>query len=339
MITIGIIGLGYWGPNYVRVFDSLPESEVCYCCDTDTEILQNMKISNRPLKVTSNYQELLSDPEVEAVVISTPASTHYQIAKECLEQGKDALVEKPFTLSSKEAEELVELARRNKRVLMVAHTFEYNPAVHKLKEYVSSGDLGHIYYLHFSRTGLGPIRKDTNAMWDLAPHDISMLLYLTGDLPLQVSATGQSYLQQGIEDVVFLTLTMPHNILASIHVSWLDPYKIRNVTVVGSERMAVFDDINKIETLKIFDKGVQRFGEKSYAEYGEFQLSVRDGDIVIPKIEMSEPLKNQCLHFLECIKEGKQPLTDGQEGLKVVKILEAGQESLHNNGQAVKVRL
>jgi len=337
MITIGIVGLGYWGPNYARAFDSLSESEVRYCCDTNNEVLQNMKISNRFIKITSNYQDMLSDPEVNAVVIATPASTHYQIAKECLERGKDTLVEKPFTLSSKEAEELVALARKKERVLMVAHTFEYNPAVHKLRGYISNGDLGDIYYLHFSRTGLGPIRKDTNAMWDLAPHDISMLLYLTGEMPLDVSARGRSYLQKGIEDVVFLTPTIPNNILASIHVSWLDPYKLRKLTVVGSEKMAVFDDVDKTETLRILDKGVQRFGERSYADYGEFQLSVRDGNILIPKIEMTEPLKNQCLHFLECIEERKEPLTNGEEGLKVVKILEAAQESLGNNGKVVAV--
>ncbi len=337
MIRIGIVGMGYWGPNYSRVFDSIPESEVYYYCDTNTQVLQNMEISKRFVKVTSNFQDILSDPEVDAVVISTPASTHHKLTKACLEQGKDALVEKPFTLSSKEAEELVALAKKKERILMVAHTFEYNPAVHKLKGYISNGDLGDIYYLHLSRTSLGPIRKDTNAMWDLAPHDISMLLYLTGEMPLDVSARGQSYLRKGIEDVVFLTLTVPGNILANIHVSWLDPCKVREVKVVGSERMAMFDDVDKAEPLRIFDKGVQMFGEKSHADYGEFQLSVRDGNILIPEVEMTEPLKNQCLHFLECIKERKKPLSDGEEGLKIVRILEAAQESLVNDCKAVTV--
>jgi len=222
----------------------------------------------------------------------------------------------------------VNIATKKKRILMVGHTFLYNPVVHKLKEYIYNGDLGDIYYLHFSRTGLGPIRKDVNAMWDLAPHDISMFLYLLEDMPIEVSTKGQSYLQEGVEDVVFMTLRFPKNILASIHVSWLDPYKVRRVTVVGSKRMAVFDDVNKLETLKIFDKGIDRYGEKSYADYGEFQLSIRDGDVHIPKIEMSEPLKNQCKHFLECVRERKEPFTGGEDGLKVIRILEKAQESL-----------
>ena len=328
MINSGIIGLGYWGPNYVRIFNELSQSKISYCCDIDDTKFEHIKHANPLIETTNNYKDLLFSSDVDAVIVSTPASTHYKIVKDCLESGKDVLVEKPIALNSKDAEELVKLAKKKKRSLMVGHTFVYHPVVQKLKEYVYNGDLGDIYYLHFSRTGLGPIRKDVNAMWDLAPHDISMLLYLLEDMPIEVSAKGQSYLQEGVEDVVFMTLRFPKNILASIHVSWLDPYKIRRVTVVGSKRMAVFDDVNKLETLKIFDKGIDRYGEKSYADYGEFQLSIRDGDVHIPKIEMSEPLKNQCKHFLECIQERKKPLTNGEEGLKVVKILEDAQESL-----------
>jgi len=280
---------------------------------------------------------LVYNPNVDAVVVSTPASTHYEMVKECLEYGKDVLVEKPFTLSSRDAEELVVLARKKERVLMVGHTFIYNPAFCELKRLASSGDLGGIYYLHFSRTGLGPIRKDVNVMWDLAPHDLSMLLHLVEEMPVRVSARGQSYLQEGIEDVVFMTLDLPNGVLAGVHASWLDPYKIREVTVVGSKKMAVFDDVEKLETLKIFDKGVERSGEKIYAGYGEFQLSVRDGDIRIPKIEPGEPLKNQCKHFLECITKRKEPITGGEEGLKVVQILEAAQKSLGSNGVPISV--
>ena len=328
IINIGIIGVGYWGPNYVRIFNELEQSKISCCCDVDGAKPDQIKRTNPFIETTKDYKDLLLASDVDAIVVSTPASTHYKIVKDCLVAGKDVLVEKPIALNSKDAEELVNTAKKEKRILMVGHTFVYNSVVQKLKDYIYNGDLGDIYYLHFSRTGLGPIRKDVNAMWDLAPHDISMLLYLLEDMPTEVSAKGQSYLQEGVEDVVFMTLRFPENILASIHVSWLDPYKIRRVTVVGSKRMAVFDDVNKLETLKIFDKGIDRYGEKSYADYGEFQLEIRDGDVHIPKIVMGEPLKNQCKHFIECVRERKEPLTNGEEGLKVVRILEAAQESL-----------
>lgn len=333
MIHVGVVGLGYWGPNYARIFNELPQSKISYCCDIDDTKLEQIKCTNPLIEISNDYKDLLSSSDVDAIVVSTPASTHYKIVKESLESEKDVLVEKPIALNLKNAEELMNIATKKKRILMVGHTFVYNPVVHKLKEYIYNGDLGDIYYLHFSRTGLGPIRKDVNVMWDLAPHDISMLLYLLEDMPIEVSAEGQSYLQEGVEDVVFMTLRYPKNTMASIHVSWLDPYKVRRVTVVGSKRMAVFNDVNKLETLKIFDKGIDRYGEKSYADYGEFQLSIRDGDVHIPKIEISEPLKNQCKHFLECVRERKEPLTGGEEGLKIVRILEAAQESLTKKRQ------
>jgi len=329
MINIGIIGLGYWGPNYVRIFNELEQSKISYCCDIDGAKTDQVKRTNPFIETSKDYKDLLLASDVDAIVVSTPASTHYKIVKDCLSAGKDVLVEKPIALSTKDAEELVNIAKKNKRILMVGHTFVYNPVVQKLKEYIYNGDLGDIYYLYFSRTGLGPIRRDVNAMWDLAPHDISMLLYLLEDMPTEVSAKGQSYLQEGVEDVVFMTLRFPENIMASIHVSWLDPYKVRRATVVGSKRMAVFDDVNKLETLKIFDKGIDKYSEKSYADYGEFQLSIRDGDVHIPKIEMREPLKNQCKHFLECVRERKEPLTNGEEGLNVVRILEDAQKTLN----------
>jgi len=333
VIHVGVVGLGYWGPNYARIFNELPQSKISYCCDIDDTKLEQIKCTNPLIEISNDYKDLLSSSDVDAIVVSTPASTHYKIVKESLESEKDVLVEKPIALNLKNAEELMNIATKKKRILMVGHTFVYNPVVHKLKEYIYNGDLGDIYYLHFSRTGLGPIRKDVNVMWDLAPHDISMLLYLLEDMPIEVSAEGQSYLQEGVEDVVFMTLRYPKNTMASIHVSWLDPYKVRRVTVVGSKRMAVFNDVNKLETLKIFDKGIDRYGEKSYADYGEFQLSIRDGDVHIPKIEISEPLKNQCKHFLECVRERKEPLTGGEEGLKIVRILEAAQESLTKKRQ------
>jgi predicted dehydrogenase len=328
MKNIGIIGIGYWGPNYMRIFNELPQSRVTYCCDIDQNKIRLIKEKYPNVNTTTKYQDLLEDPDVDAIVVSTSASTHYQPVKGCLIHGKDVLVEKPLTLSSKQCEDLIKISHEKNQILMVGHTFIYNPGVRWLKNYIDSGELGTIYYLYFSRTGLGPIRRDVNVLWDLAPHDLSILNYLIEGFPLQIKAAGESYLQPSVEDVVFLNLIYPNNILANVHVSWLDPQKIRRLTIVGSKRMIQFDDVNKFGTIKIFDKGIEMFGNKSYADYGEFQLSIRDGDIHIPKIPIEEPLKNQCVHFLECINSRKQPLTSGEDGLKVVKILETAQEKL-----------
>ena len=309
-INIGIIGLGYWGKNYVRIVDELAQVELTWCCD----IAGRTDSGNS--KFVTDYKSSLD--HLNAVIVATPASTHYTIVKDCLIAGKDVLVEKPITLNTREAEELVAIAKKTNRILMVGHTFLYNPAVLKLKEYIDTNYLGDIFYLYLTRTGLGPIRKDVNVVWDLASHDISMLLYLLGTTPMSVCAMGQSYLQKAVEDVVFASLRFPDNILGAIHVSWLGPYKIRQVTVVGSKRMVVFDDVNKLEPLKIFDKGVDLKSEDRYVD----QFQVRDGDINIPKLDMREPLKSQTIHFLECVKERKEPLTNGKEGLEVVKVME-----------------
>lgn len=329
MINIGIIGVGYWGPNYVRIFNELQESNIYVCCDIDSKRLELVRMINSTIKITNNYTELLTDPQVDAVVVSTPASLHYRITKECLEAGKDVLVEKPMTLNTKEAEELIDIAKGAGKILMVGHTFEFNPGIQNIKEYMDRGDLGDIYYLHFSRTGLGPIRKDVNAMWDLAPHDISILLYLLNEMPVEVSATGQWYIQKGIEDVVFMYLKFPNNVIASVHTSWIDPYKIRKTTIVGSKKMLVFDDTENLERIKIFDKGVQTTGNVD--SYGEFRLQLREGDIHIPRVEGGEPLKNEVSHFLKCVIDREVPRTDGKSGLRVVKVLDAAQKSLKNN--------
>ena len=316
MINIGIIGLGYWGRNYVRIIDELEETKVSWCCDTDetTDIAAYWFITD----CISGLKD------VQAVVVATPASTHYKIVKYCLLAGKDVLVEKPLALNSKDAKELVEIAKKGERILMVGHTFIYNPAVRKLKDYIASGYLGNLYYLYFTRTGLGPIREDVNALWDLAPHDISMLSYLLDAMPIDVSAMGQAYIQKGVGDVMFMSLRFPNNILAGVHVSWLGPRKIRQVTIVGSKRMVVFDDVNRLEPLKIFDKGIDHKSQDRYTD----QFQVRDGDIHIPKIEMSEPLKNQCEHFSNCIQKQTKPLTDGENGLRVIQVLERLERSL-----------
>lgn len=335
MIKIGVIGCGYWGPNYIRVFSELSASYVSVFCDINANKLEHIKRIYPSIKQTKKYMDVLRDPKIDAVCISTPASTHYEIARDSLLHGKHVLVEKPFVLDIKEGKDLVKIAKNEKRILMVGHVYLYHPVIQKIREYICNNELGSLYCLHSTRTGLGPIRRDVNAMWDLAPHDISIFLYLLDNMPLNVSARGASYLQEGIEDVVFTTLEFPEKILCNVHTSWLDPYKIRNLTLVGSRKMLVFNETDPYEKVKILNKGASV--KESHESFGDFLFQVRTGDIYIPRIEFSEPLKNQCQHFLECIYKDKQPLTDGKEGLRVIKVLEAAHLSLRNNGASVEV--
>jgi len=333
MITIGQVGLGYWGPNVLRNFASLAECRVKKCCDINAQQLEKIRRRYPLIELTQDYNELVNDPEIEALVITTPASTHYQLAKKALEAGKHVFVEKPITLDIGGAEELIDLAERRRRVLMVGHLLIYHPAVTKLKEYVNSGELGGIHYIYSSRLNLGKIRHDENAMWSFAPHDLSVALYLLGEEPEAVSAHGMAYLRPDVEDVVFMTVRFPQGKVAHLHVSWLDPHKVRRITVVGSKKMAVFDDMESSEKLRIYDKGVDNL---YYSSYGEF-LTLRFGDIFIPKIDMKEPLQLECQHFLYCIRNHQRPLSDGLEGLQVLKILDAAQRSLRNDGQLVGI--
>ena len=333
MITIGQAGLGYWGPNVLRNFVNLAECGVTKCCDIDPQQLEKIKRQYPFIKLTQDYNELVNDPEIEAIVIATSASTHYQLARKALEADKHVFVEKPITLDVGKAEELIELAEVRKRVLMVGHLLIYHPAVTKLKEYVDSGELGEIRYIYSSRLNLGKIRHDENAMWSFAPHDLSVALYLLGEEPEAVSAQGMAYLRPDIEDVVFIMVRFPQGKVAHLHVSWLDPHKVRRITVVGSRKMAVFDDMESAEKLRIYDKGVDNL---HYSSYGEF-LTLRFGDIHIPRIDMKEPLQLECQHFLDCIQDHHRPLSDGPEGLQVLKILDAAQRSLKNAGQLVRI--
>jgi predicted dehydrogenase len=336
MIRIAVIGCGYWGPNYVRTFNELPLSSVRLCCDIDVIRLNYIKRIYPFVKTTTNYVDILKNPKIDAVCISTPASTHYKMAKESLLYGKHVLVEKPLTLSVKDGEDLVKIAKDQKRVLMVGHVYLYHPTVQKMKDYIQNEEFKDLYYLYSVRTGLGPIRRDVNAMWDLAPHDVSIYLHLLDQMPKNVSARGASYLQNGIEDVVLLYMEFPGKVMGYIHVSWLDAYKVRKMTIVCKGKMLVFDDTNSSEKLKIFDQGVAT-GEPS--TYGEFLLQVRTGDIYIPKIESTEPLRNQCMDFIECIEKNVNPKANGEEGLKIVKVLEAAQRSLEKGGASINVQL
>jgi len=333
-VTVGMVGLGYWGPNLLRNFTQLDGCILKTCCDLNEDSLRRAKMQYPNIQITDDFPSLLQDSEIQAVVIATSAKTHYDLAKQAILAGKHVFVEKPLTLSVADAEELVELAKQNDRKLMVGHLMEYHPAVEMLKEMIQAGELGDIYYLYSQRVNLGKIRQDENALWSFAPHDISIIMYLLEAEPENVSARGQAYLQDNIEDVVFVNLVFPDKSMAHIQLSWLDPHKIRRTTIVGSEKMAVFDDMEPTEMIRIYDKGVVNGG--MYGSFGE-SLSLRFGDVRSPYIRMVEPLRLECQHFIDCIQSDKQPKSDGQDGLKVVKVLQAAQESLDNGGIPVRL--
>jgi predicted dehydrogenase len=329
MVRIAVIGAGAWGFNHVRTFDRLSGSQLQVVVDQDEKTLTRVAAHFRDVETGRDYQPVVTREDIDAVVVATSAESHYEITKLALQNGKHVLVEKPLVLNSEQGQEIVGLAEEKGLILAVGHLLLYHPAVQKLKELVESGELGDIYYLYSSRVNLGKVRTAENALWSLAPHDIAMMLYLTDGMPHLVSATGQSFLNPGIEDVAFFTLHFPTGAMGHGQVSWLDPHKIRKITVVGSKKMVVFDDMESAEKIKLYDKGIE--APPSYVSYGEYQ-TLRIGDIIIPRIQMTEPLKNECQHFLDCIQKGHQPLTDGREGLKVLRILEVAQESLKNRG-------
>ena len=333
LINVAVIGYGYWGPNLARNFHQLPEARLALVSDLDTARLAEVARLYPATTVTADYRQALTRPEIEAVAVATPVRSHFAIAQEALLAGKHVLVEKPLALTTAEAEALIALAEQQRRTLMVGHTFEYNPAVWKIKELIAAGEIGQVYYAYANRVNLGRVQYDVNALWSIAPHDVSILLYLLEAMPLAVSARGATYLSQGVEDVVFLTLAFPGNVLAHVQASWLDPSKVRRLTIVGSEKMIVYDDVDNEAKVKIYDKGVYRKG----STYGEFQFRVHSGDIHIPRIDMTEPLRNECAHFIECVRTGRRPRTDGACGLRVVRVLEAAQRSLEQGGASVQV--
>ena len=340
MLKIGIIGVGGWGQNLVRVFSQLSNAQVLCICDSSASRLEFIKSKYHSLKSATDYQELLEDPKIDAVVIATSAASHFQIAKDALAHGKHVFVEKPLALSSAECETLITAAQRQHLTLMVGHTFLYNPAVRKAKEYLDKKYLGEVYYIYTQRLNLGIVRRDVNAMWNFAPHDISIIMYLLDKLPSAVSAKGLSYIQENIEDVVFLNLDFTGGTSAHIHISWLDPNKTRKVTIIGSERMIVYDDINSDARIQIYDKGITKKANVSLEEfnsYGQFQLIHRAGDVLIPKVDTTEALQVEAEHFVDCIISKKKPLSDGLNGLAVVKILEAADRSIKAGGTVQQV--
>jgi predicted dehydrogenase len=333
MITIAVVGAGAWGKNHIRVFSELPNVRLKYVCDSDPSKLAFVKKTYPQSQTVENLKPILQDPEVRGVVVASSAISHYSLSKEILSAGKDVLVEKPMALNEKDAEEMLEIAEKKDRILMVGHLLIYHSVVDRLKEMICSGELGKIHYIYTQRVNLGVIRQDENALLSFAPHDLSVILHLIEEKPVVVSAHGESYIQKGIEDVVFLSLQFSDGKMANVHLSWLDPHKLRKITIVGSKKMAVFDDMEVSEKLKIYDKGVR---SPSYDTYGEY-LSLRFGDITIPNVKMVEPLRAEAEHFIHCIESRGGPKTGGQGGLEVVRILIAAQESLKKKGVPVNV--
>lgn len=334
-LRIGVIGCGYWGPNLIRNFVEMPESELVAIVDLQDSQLERMQTRFPQIQYALKDHTKLFDMNLDGVVIATPPHTHFALAAQCIQNGLGVLIEKPITLDSDDAAELTKLANTHNKVLMVGHTFEYNPAVRMLKEMVDSGELGDIYYIDAVRASLGLFQTKANVLWDLAPHDISILRHILGTDPLNVSVRGSACVQPGIEDITYTTLTFPNNILAHIRTSWLDPLKTRRVTVVGSKKMVVYDDVESQEKIKVYDKSVKAIRRTD--TFGEFHFAYHYGNAVSPYIRFEEPLRVQCKHFLHCIREGETPLTDGVNGMKVVQVLEAATESLKNHGEVVPV--
>ena len=334
-LGIAVIGCGYWGMNYVRIFNELVESRVVAVCDQSAERLKEVSRRFPGMYLTTQVDDAASQPGVDAVVVCTEATTHFNVTRRLLLAGRHILVEKPLTTTTAEANKLIELAESNSAILMVGHTFVFNAGVRKVKEYVQNGG-GRVYYLYARRTNLGPIRRDVNALWDLAPHDIAIFNYLLDGTPLWVSAVGGKVLRNCRDDVGFISLGYPENVLAHVHVSWADPDKAREVVVVKSDKRIVFNDLNGVEQVRVFEKGVSTV-EQEPLNYGEFRFEIRDGDIISPRIEPVEPLKHQCRHFLDCVRTGKRPISSGVEGRDVVSVLEAVNRSIESKGLQVEV--
>ncbi len=331
-IRVGVVGLGYWGPNLARNFDRLPGAELRWICDQSQEARERWAPSFPDARVSGDLDELLEDPELDAVVVATHVPTHAPLATRVLGAGKHCFVEKPLAQSVAEAEQVVAAARKSGRVLMVGHLLEYHPGVEKLKSIAESGELGDIYYLYSNRLNLGKLRPDENALWSLGAHDVSVLLHLAGgEEPSDCQAFGESYMQPGIEDVVFCYLRFPSGLAAHLHLSWLDPHKERRFTVVGSKRMATFDDMEIERKVTVYDKGF----DQKFESYGEYVT--RSGDIWSPHISNEEPLRIECRHFIERVADGGEPRSGGESGLRVVRVLEALQRSLEGSSRAAPV--
>jgi len=334
-LNIAVVGCGYWGPNIIRNFFALPGCEVRAVCDSRPERLKYMGELHRGLKTVSDYEELVSDQGIDAIAIATPVQMHFDLARRSLEAGKHTFIEKPMASSSSECRRLNEIAEKQQLTLMVGHTFVYNAAVRKIKEIIQDGEIGDLLYINARRLNLGLFQKDINVTWDLAPHDISIILYIIGQGPVAVNCNGRAHVASDVEDVTTMTLNFANGKMALIQSSWLDPHKIREMKFVGSRKMVVYDDIEPLEKIKIYDKHVET--PPHYDTFAEFQYAYHYGDMHAPYVKMTEPLRVECQHFIDCIRSKQKPDTSGLEGMQVVQILEAASESLKRQGERVEL--
>ncbi|MDE2222388.1 MAG: Gfo/Idh/MocA family oxidoreductase [Candidatus Omnitrophica bacterium] len=337
MISIGVIGCGHWGPNHIRVFSQLVNSRVLMVADLDEKRLSAIKALFPDIQTVKDYNDILKNPAIDAVVVAVPTNFHFKITLEALQAGKHVLCEKPLAMRPEECLQLGEASRQAGKALMVGHIFVFNQGIAKLRDYIVSGELGKVHYAHSQRTNLGPFRYDVNALWDLAPHDISIFNYIFNSAPVSVSARGHKCLGGNLDDLGFATLDYPDNIMVSVHVSWLDPKKVRQITVVGNQKMAAWDDLDVEGPIKLYDKHVEKTSVY-YETYGEFQLLSREGSITIPKIGFNEPLKAQAQYFLQCIEKNQPPvIADAGKAADVVRTLAAIGESINRRGELIKL--
>ena len=337
-VGVGVVGFGYWGPNLARNLEALSDVRLVGIADPAPDCRASAARSHPGARIHAGLDELLGDPDVEAVALATPAAAHFEHARRVLDTGRHVLVEKPLALSVRECDELIATADRQGTVLMVGHTFLYNSAVRWFHDYLARGEAGDVRYVHSERLNLGRVRDDVSVLWNLAPHDLAMLLYLLDGRAATVRAHGLACLQDEREDVVFLTVEMADGVLGHVHVSWLDPQKVRRVTVVGSQTMVVFDDVDVERPIQVFDRGIDVIdGPGDTSSLGEFRTRVRTGDLLVPRIDSQEPLALECQEFVDAILHGAKPLADGAEGRRVVAILEAAQSSLRRGGVSVPI--
>jgi predicted dehydrogenase len=332
-VTIGVVGCGYWGPNLVRNFRTISNCKVKAICDMNVARLRHLQTLYPELETTVEFEQFLNDDSLNAVVIATPVKHHYPLAKASLMAGKHTFIEKPMASSSAECEELIDLASQAGLTLMVGHTFLYSSPVKKIVDLIEAGDIGEIRYINCRRLNLGLFQKDINVAWDLAPHDISIITHILGECPLSVNCCGNAHVTSGIEDVTNMSLTFRRKRFATIQSSWLEPRKVREMTIVGSRRMIIYDDLQTLEKIRIYDMRVER--PPHYDTFAEFQYSYHYGDSYIPHIQQEEPLRALAQHFVDCILTGTKPTTSGEEGLELVRILEAASSSLRNGGAPV----
>jgi predicted dehydrogenase len=340
VLTVGVIGCGYWGPNLIRNFADNDAARLLWICDLDTRRLERIARRYPSAQTSQDYRQLLADPHLDAVVIATPVATHYEFTREALAAGKHVLVEKPFTSSVREAEELIELAERNGLTLMVDHTFVYTGAVRKIKEIVQSGELGDLLYFDSTRINLGLFQRDINVVWDLAPHDLSIMDFIIERQPETLTATGSCHIEKGIENIAYVMLRFADEFMAHFHFNWLSPVKIRQTLLAGSRKMIVYDDIEPTEKVRVYDKSVvTNFNGGVNDKEVAYQtlVSYRTGDVWVPKLDSTEALAHVCAEFIEAVKRARRPLTDGLAGLRVVRLLEAAQSSISQGGSPIKL--